>query len=293
MKKESPGQRIRQVQVSFDDWDKPPTETDCTVLVPTIVTSTPAKTLETVQEQSTPSSPICPGKIMETSFPYNPEKTNHGVVRSLELELKEEKESPVPPPEEKEPSESDPLGNFPVICEPLGSLSSTSKLVEFPIEVDSLNLENSGLDNEETAVESDDILSDADARQVAVRTSGFSDSTTSLSNSVDSGLHESTDQLLSQDNKEQGDRGRENLERDLIKDMSSGRNRTPSDSDGSTELKIGQVITVGDSKVGLIRYIGATEFASGEWVGVELELPVGKCDKNCTIMDSLPVIVIT
>lgn len=32
------------------------------------------------------------------------------------------------------------------------------------------------------------------------------------------------------------------------------------------------------SKVGTVRYIGITEFANGEWVGVELDEPRGKND---------------
>lgn len=34
-----------------------------------------------------------------------------------------------------------------------------------------------------------------------------------------------------------------------------------------------QRVTVGGSKAGVIRYLGATQFALGEWVGVELDEP--------------------
>lgn len=32
------------------------------------------------------------------------------------------------------------------------------------------------------------------------------------------------------------------------------------------------------SKAGMLRYIGTTQFAKGEWCGVELDDPVGKND---------------
>ena len=32
------------------------------------------------------------------------------------------------------------------------------------------------------------------------------------------------------------------------------------------------------SKAGLLRYLGTTEFAAGEWCGVELDDPLGKND---------------
>ncbi|XP_022806565.1 kinesin-like protein KIF13B [Stylophora pistillata] len=48
--------------------------------------------------------------------------------------------------------------------------------------------------------------------------------------------------------------------------------------DSLGDLKKGQVICVGDKKTGRIRYIGPTEFASGVWIGVELDTPSGKND---------------
>jgi hypothetical protein len=43
-------------------------------------------------------------------------------------------------------------------------------------------------------------------------------------------------------------------------------------------LKIGDRVSVGGNKVGILRFIGSTEFAKGEWAGVELDEPVGKND---------------
>ncbi|XP_029354965.1 kinesin-like protein KIF13B isoform X3 [Echeneis naucrates] len=43
-------------------------------------------------------------------------------------------------------------------------------------------------------------------------------------------------------------------------------------------LTEGAYVTVGGNKAGTVRYIGATQFAEGVWVGVELDTPVGKND---------------
>ncbi|XP_028407619.1 CAP-Gly domain-containing linker protein 3-like [Dendronephthya gigantea] len=43
-------------------------------------------------------------------------------------------------------------------------------------------------------------------------------------------------------------------------------------------LKIGDKVVVGDSKVGILRYCGSTDFAEGQWAGVELQENVGKND---------------
>lgn len=52
-----------------------------------------------------------------------------------------------------------------------------------------------------------------------------------------------------------------------------------SDLEASTEsLKIGERVVVGDSKRGVVAYIGTTQFAAGDWVGVELDTPAGKND---------------
>lgn len=217
---------------------------------------------------------MSPGIIKETSFPYTPRKGGKDIVRSLQLEFNDEKESVDAPLEEKEAPRKNLLGNHTVVNEPLGSLPIQNNLVEIPIDFESQG--NSDVVNEEATTKSDGVVvMDGNTRQVVEGTLNFSDSLGFLSNSVDSGLHISTDQLLSHVNKELGDKVREDLDTGDL-GLSQGRNETPRDTEDDGELRIGQVITVGDSKIGLIRYIGTTEFASGDWVGVELELPVGK-----------------
>ncbi|XP_032240809.1 CAP-Gly domain-containing linker protein 3 isoform X2 [Nematostella vectensis] len=46
----------------------------------------------------------------------------------------------------------------------------------------------------------------------------------------------------------------------------------------ANELTIGERVYIGGTKSGVLRFCGRTEFASGEWVGVELDQPVGKND---------------
>lgn len=41
-------------------------------------------------------------------------------------------------------------------------------------------------------------------------------------------------------------------------------------------LTEGAYVTVGSNKAGTVRYVGATQFAEGVWVGVELDTPVGR-----------------
>lgn len=54
-----------------------------------------------------------------------------------------------------------------------------------------------------------------------------------------------------------------------------------SDSEEASEvpewLREGEYVTVGANKVGIVRYIGPTDFQEGTWIGVELDLPSGKC----------------
>ncbi|XP_051903971.1 CAP-Gly domain-containing linker protein 2-like [Hippocampus zosterae] len=61
----------------------------------------------------------------------------------------------------------------------------------------------------------------------------------------------------------------------------SGSNMSDSGSvkkAGDKDLRAGDRVLVGGSKMGVIRYMGETDFAKGEWCGVELDEPLGKND---------------
>uniref|UniRef100_A0A452SQH0 Kinesin family member 13B n=1 Tax=Ursus americanus TaxID=9643 RepID=A0A452SQH0_URSAM len=61
-----------------------------------------------------------------------------------------------------------------------------------------------------------------------------------------------------------------------------GKLEVSSDSEEASEvpewLKEGEYVTVGTNKMGIVRYIGPTDFQEGTWIGVELDLPSGKND---------------
>ncbi|XP_029794370.1 kinesin-like protein KIF13B isoform X2 [Suricata suricatta] len=61
-----------------------------------------------------------------------------------------------------------------------------------------------------------------------------------------------------------------------------GKLEVSSDSEEASEvpewLKEGEYVTVGTNKIGIVRYIGPTDFQEGTWIGVELDLPSGKND---------------
>ena len=54
--------------------------------------------------------------------------------------------------------------------------------------------------------------------------------------------------------------------------------RAPDSNEIPKDLSLGDKVSIGDSRTGILRYLGEAGFAKGIWCGVELQEPVGKND---------------
>lgn len=57
-----------------------------------------------------------------------------------------------------------------------------------------------------------------------------------------------------------------------------GTPESPAVRSNGSGYKVGDRVKVSGSRAGTIRFIGPTDFAAGEWIGVELDDPLGKND---------------
>ncbi|XP_059396018.1 CAP-Gly domain-containing linker protein 1-like [Carassius carassius] len=61
-------------------------------------------------------------------------------------------------------------------------------------------------------------------------------------------------------------------------ESASNMSETDSAKKLQRELKLGDRVLVGGTKAGVVRFLGETDFAKGDWCGVELDEPLGKND---------------
>lgn len=69
---------------------------------------------------------------------------------------------------------------------------------------------------------------------------------------------------------------------DTSKSSSTSLNQISGDSKfiriGAYTFCLGDKVQISGGRFGILRYFGITEFAPGEWVGIELNAPIGKND---------------
>ncbi|XP_063820527.1 CAP-Gly domain-containing linker protein 1 isoform X7 [Pseudophryne corroboree] len=140
-------------------------------------------------------------------------------------------------------------------CEALrGIFTRPSKLSRKPLEDETNGAQNTSRATSPTSVSSSNVVSPVPS-SVA----------TPLKSTTSSTKEPSTPAPLS------------NLSRTASESISN-LSETGSIKKGERELKLGDRVLVSGSKAGVIRFLGETDFAKGEWCGVELDEPLGKND---------------